>query len=48
MEIDSFLKSPIVIDNVNQSIKIGQWIYESRIQWIVKKTPDLPITVYFQ
>jgi hypothetical protein len=38
MEIDSFLKSAVVIDNVNNNIMIGKRIHESWIQWIIKKT----------
>ncbi len=45
MEIDSFLKSAVVIDNVNVLLNTGQWIYESRIQWIRKKTLRIPLNV---
>ena len=38
MEVDSFLKSPVVIDNVDRHVNLGQWIYEDRFQWIVKET----------
>ena len=38
MEIDSFLKSAVVIDNVITHIKIGKRLHESRIQRLRKKT----------
>lgn len=45
MEIDSFLKSAVVIDNVNNHLNLGKRLYESRIQWIRKKTFRLPLHV---
>lgn len=32
MDLDSFLKSPVVIDNVSLRNYTGEWLYESRIQ----------------
>ena len=45
MEIGSFLKSAVVIDNVPLSINKGKRLHESRIQRIRKTTLCIPLHV---
>ena len=45
MEVDTFLKSPVVIDNVFTNSNSGQRLYESRVQRVVKKASHHSIHV---